>query len=92
MGEKFQQGFRDAAKAHGQEVSVTGHPAMPYMTFVNDDNHEKNRFFCGEASRRGIFLHPHHNWFISAALTEDELNKTIDVADECFKLCKEKYG
>ncbi len=91
-GEKFQQGLRDAAKAHGQDVSVTGHPAMPYMTFANDPSREKNRFFCGEASKRGVFLHPHHNWFISAALTDEDLKKTMDVADECFKLSKEKYG
>ncbi len=92
MGTILQAGLRDHAKSHGVEVSVTGHPAMPYMTFEDDASREKMRFFCGEASRRGIFFHPHHNWFISAALTKDDLARTMEVTDICFKLVKDKYG
>lgn len=92
MGTRFMNGLREQAKLHELEVSVTGHPAMPYMTFANDESREKNRFFCGEAAKRGIFLHPHHNWFVSAALTEEELEKTLDVTNECFKLTAQKVG
>lgn len=91
MGVKFMDGLRSAAKLNEVAVNVTGHPAMPFMTFGDDGNFEKNRFFCGEASKRGIFLHPHHNWFISAALTPQDVDKTIEVADACFKLVAEKY-
>ena len=90
LGRRFQAGLRDQAKAHRLAASVTGHPAMPYLTFTDDPTREKNRFFCGEAAKRGIFLHPHHNWFISAALTDAELSRTLEVTDLCFKLLAEK--
>jgi glutamate-1-semialdehyde 2,1-aminomutase len=92
LGSRFQQGLRDQAAARGIKVSVTGHPSMPYMTFAEDPSLEKSRFFCGAASRRGIFLHPHHNWFVSAALSDQDLARTLEVTDVCFKLVKEKFG
>jgi len=91
-GTQLMDGLRQAANAAGLQVSVTGPPAMPYMTFADDPLFEKNRFFCGEAARRGIFFHPHHNWFVCAAMTESDILRTIDVAFECFKLTKEKFG
>lgn len=92
LGSRLQKGLAEQAVAHGIKVNITGHPSMPYMTFGEDASLEKSRYFCGEASKRGIFLHPHHNWFISAALTEDELKKTLEVTDACFKLVKTKYS
>jgi glutamate-1-semialdehyde 2,1-aminomutase len=90
-GERLMSTLKEQAKAHGLSAGVTGHPSMPYMTFADDPSLEKMRFFCGHAARRGIFLHPHHNWFVSAALTEEDLDKTFEVTDACFKLVKEKY-
>jgi glutamate-1-semialdehyde 2,1-aminomutase len=92
MGTMFMNGLADAAAAAGVKVSVTGPPAMPYMTFADDPLFETNRFFCGEAARRGIFLHPHHNWFVCAAMQEADIQKTLDVASVCFKLTREKIG
>ena len=84
--------MREQSKLHEVETSVTGHPALPYMLFKDDPSLEKNRLFCGEAAKRGIFLHPHHNWFISAALTDEDMDKTLDVTDECFKIVAEQKG
>ena len=92
MGTLLMSGLADAAGAEGIRVSVTGPPAMPYMTFANDPLFEINRFFCGEAARRGIFFHPHHNWFVCAAMTPADIRKTLDVASICFRLTKEKMG
>jgi len=92
LGTRLMEGLREAGKNHGFNVSVTGHPAMPYMTFENDDNREKNREFCAEAAIRGIFFHPHHNWFVSAALNEEDIEKTIEASDGSFKAMKENQG
>ncbi len=92
MGIMLMDGLKDAANAQGVQVNLTGPPAMPYMTFANDPLFETNRFFCGYAARRGIFFHPHHNWFVCAAMKESDIQKTINVASECFKLTKEKIG
>lgn len=92
MGTLLMKGLADAAGAEGVKVSVTGPPAMPYMTFAGDPSFEINRFFCGQAARRGIFFHPHHNWFVCAAMQEPDIRQTLDVASVCFKLTKEKFG
>ena len=92
LGVRFRQGLEQAAAAKGLQVKVSGPPAMPYLTFAGDPTFEKSRFFCGEAARRGIFLHPHHNWFICAALTEADLQETLEVSEACFGLTREKFG
>ncbi len=91
LGSLLVQGLRQAAEAQGIQITVSGPPAMPFMTCANDQGFEKNRFFCGEAARRGIFFHPHHNWFVCAALTEADIEKTVDVAEECFKLTRQHF-
>ena len=88
MGTKLMKGLADAASAAGMTVKLSGPPAMPYMNFDNDAPHEKNRYFCGEAARRGIFFHPHHNWFVCAALTDDDLGKTLDVCGRMLQADK----
>ncbi len=54
MGKKLMKGLEEAASATGVKVTLSGPPAMPYMTFENDPTFETNRYFCGEAARRGF--------------------------------------
>jgi glutamate-1-semialdehyde 2,1-aminomutase len=35
---------------------------------------------------RGVFMHPHHNWFISLAHTEDDIARTLEAARGAFSL------
>lgn len=86
LGTRLQETLREQAKSHGLKISVTGHPSMPFMTFDQDENLEMNRLFCGEAAKNRVFLHPHHNWFVSAALTDSDLERTFEVTDQCFKI------
>jgi len=92
LGSMLKQGMENQACNHAIAVRYTGHPAMPFMIFENDPVFEKAKFFGGEAAKRGIIFHPLHNWFVSAALEEKDIKKTLDVTDHCFKLTKEKFG
>ena len=92
LGEALLGGLQSAAEREGVAVKLSGPPAMPFMTFRDDPGFEKSRFFCGEAVRRGIFFHPHHNWFVNAALTEQDIDRTADVARACFSLTKAHFG
>ncbi|MBN1532261.1 MAG: aminotransferase class III-fold pyridoxal phosphate-dependent enzyme [Spirochaetes bacterium] len=92
LGTRLMKGMEKAAAENGVKVTLSGPPAMPYMTFADDPNLGTNRFFCGEASRRGIFFHPHHNWFVCAAMTEKDIDKTLEISAECFKITREKIG
>lgn len=92
LGTMLMKGLTDAGESAGINVTLSGPPAMPYMTFPDDPTFEKNRYFCGEAARRGIFFHPHHNWFVCAAMEEKDIRHTLDVSSECFKLTRDKFG
>ncbi|MBN2538567.1 MAG: aminotransferase class III-fold pyridoxal phosphate-dependent enzyme [Deltaproteobacteria bacterium] len=89
-GLNLKEGIEAHAKEMGLEIHYTGHPVMPFMHFAGDDDFSINRFFCGEAARRGIFLHPHHNWFVCNAHSQDDIERTLEVVGECFRLTKEK--
>lgn len=91
LGTRLGQGLEAGAEGAGLRIRYTGFPSMPYMIIEGDDNLERNRFFCGEMAKRGVYMHPHHNWFLSAALSDEDLQKTIDTAEVCFKLTKEKF-
>lgn len=91
MGTKLKQGMVEQAAAAGLKIIYTGPPAIPFMRFEGDNDFSVNRFFCGEAAKRGIFLHPHHNWFLSGAHTVEDINKTLQVTEECFRLTKKAF-
>jgi glutamate-1-semialdehyde 2,1-aminomutase len=32
-----------------------------------------------------VYLHPHHNWFVSAALRDTDVDRILDVTDAAFR-------
>ncbi len=91
LGERLKDGMEAEAKAAGVGINYTGHPALPYMTFEDDPTFEKARDFGGEAAKQGVIFHPLHNWFICAAHTEEDIDRTIEVAGRAFRAIKEKH-
>lgn len=92
LGTQLKKGLEEQAAGANLKVSCTGHPAMPFMRFIGDDDFSVNRFFCGEAAKRGVFLHPHHNWFISGAHTKTDIEQTLRVTEECFRLTAKEFA
>jgi glutamate-1-semialdehyde 2,1-aminomutase len=93
MGTRLRQGFDQQARSLGLAIKQTGPPAIPFMTFDADaGSFQRNRVFCAECSRRGVFFHPHHNWFLSAAHTEADIDQTLAVSEVAFKIVKEQFG
>jgi len=92
MGKMLQDGLKQRGEAHGLQVSVTGPPSIPNMTFANETNFRRMQRFSAECSLRGVFFHPHHNWFISAAHEEADIKKGLDIADEAFAIVKKEFG
>ncbi|MRR08407.1 MAG: hypothetical protein EG828_16105 [Deltaproteobacteria bacterium] len=85
-------GLTGLAEKHGLKVSVTGPPAIPFLKFANETNFLRSQFFCAECAKRGVFFHPHHNWFLSAAHTAEDINRTLEIADIGFRAVKERFG
>jgi glutamate-1-semialdehyde 2,1-aminomutase len=92
LGEVLLKGLRERSEAHGLKLSITGPSAIPFVKFANETNFLRSQFFCGECARRGVFFHPHHNWFISAAHTKQDIEQTLDVADTAFGIVKDHFG
>ncbi len=84
MGTELRTGILQQAAARGIEVRYTGPPAMPYMTFAGDRNYQQASAFAAAAVRSGVYLHPRHNWFISAAMTEADLAMALAATQEAF--------
>lgn len=92
LGVKLRDGILQQAAAYGVDAVYSGHPALPFLRLTGDGgDFSHNRFFCGEAAKRGIFLHPHHNWFLSGAHTDADIEKALQVTDECFRLTKAEF-
>jgi glutamate-1-semialdehyde 2,1-aminomutase len=85
MGGRLRDGLAAQAAAHGLAVTQTGPPQIPFLTFDADEGgFARSRQFAAACAVRGVYLHPHHNWFLSAAFGDAELSRTLDVTEEAF--------
>lgn len=83
-GKKLLDGLIRIAKIHGYNLKVSGHPSMPYLRITNDESLMIHQDWCGECTKRGAYFTSHHNWFISTALTDEDIQRTWDIADDAF--------
>ncbi|GAB1457801.1 hypothetical protein MASR2M48_31090 [Spirochaetota bacterium] len=58
---------------------------MWFMNMANDPDFDFHQAWVAECVRRGVFFTNHHNHFINAALSDADIEFTLDVADEAFE-------
>jgi glutamate-1-semialdehyde 2,1-aminomutase len=80
------------ATAHRLNVHYTGHPTMPYLTFPHDTDYERVRLFSVACLEAGLYLHPRHNWFVSAAHTDPVVDAALQATDHAFSAVAEAFG
>jgi glutamate-1-semialdehyde 2,1-aminomutase len=86
IGRELRSAMERQAAAHHLEIRYTGPPAIPFMTFVADGgSFERSRTFAAACTAHGVYLHPHHNWFLSAALDEADVARVLEVTEEAFR-------
>jgi glutamate-1-semialdehyde 2,1-aminomutase len=90
MGEMLKQGLLDQAASLGLKIHYTGPVTIPFMSFEDDKKFAKSRIFCAQAYQEGVFFHPFHNWFLSAAHKEEDIRETLQATQKAFKAVKEK--
>jgi len=90
IGTKLNSGLKELAKEHGYNLKITGHPSMAYYRLTDDPTLMLHQRWCGEATKRGAYFTSHHNWFVSAAHTNEDVEKTLKIADEAFKAISSK--
>ncbi|MCP4644352.1 MAG: aminotransferase class III-fold pyridoxal phosphate-dependent enzyme [bacterium] len=87
-GTKLLDGMVRIADSHGYTMKVTGAPALPYVRLTDDETLMLHQDWCAECTKRGALFTSHHNWFLSAAHTDEDIQHTWDIVDDAFKAVK----
>jgi glutamate-1-semialdehyde 2,1-aminomutase len=82
---------RQAAEA-GVQISLTGPPAMPNLRFAGDGDLARAKTFCGTVATHGVLVHPRHNWFLSAAHTDADIERALDATWQGFRAVRQQLG
>jgi glutamate-1-semialdehyde 2,1-aminomutase len=84
-GERFRAGITSqiGALTHGS-AHYSGPVTMPYITFVGDVDHSIASTFARICLREGLYLHPRHNWFLSAAHHDDVIDRALAATATAF--------
>ncbi len=90
MGRRLREGLQQQAAAHGFTLRQTGPAQMPQILFDDDPDFRKGFAWTQAALKRGVYLHPWHNMFICAALTEGHVSETLAATDAAFETVKKR--
>jgi glutamate-1-semialdehyde 2,1-aminomutase len=91
-GLRLTEGLASQAKAHGLGVTLSGPPQMPFMTFAGDEQFAMANVWSAQAVRRGAYFHPWHNWFLSAAHTDADIDRALEATDGAFAAVQERFA
>lgn len=84
IGERLCSGLKEQAAAAGLPANVTGHPTMPYLSFDGETDRQWTVMFAGECAKRGLYVHPRHNWFVSTAIDDALLDQVLGITEQAF--------
>ncbi|MDG2480548.1 MAG: aminotransferase class III-fold pyridoxal phosphate-dependent enzyme [Alphaproteobacteria bacterium] len=84
LGTQLRDGLAEQANRHGFDLHQTGPVQMPQILFADDPERKTGDAWCLECLKRGIYLHPWHNLFLSLAHTDADIAQTLDVTDAAF--------
>lgn len=88
MGERLREGLKQIASAHNIPLSQTGPAQMPLIMIVDEAGHcdfGKSTAFADGMLEGGAYFHPFHNMFIGAAMTDADIDYTLEIADSVAK-------
>ncbi len=94
-GTRLREGLARQARAHGLRITQSGPVQLPFMTFAADvaaGTFDRANVFTGESARLGVWLHPWHNWFLSAAHTDADVDFALDRTDAAFGAVRARFG
>jgi glutamate-1-semialdehyde 2,1-aminomutase len=92
VGQQLRDGLAAQATAHGFVIRQSGPVQMPLLMFDGDTEFELARVWTREVVSRGVYLHPWHNWFMSAAHTPDDVTAALARTDDAFAALRRQVG
>lgn len=93
-GEQLAKGIHAAAAEHGYQMVISGAASMPSFRIAGDDDEKiaLTTQWSGECTRRGAYLAAFHNQFLSAAHTDEDLDRTAEIASDAFAELRRRHG
>ncbi len=83
-GQVLRAGIAEQAERFDFEINQSGPVQMPYLSFAGDADRSVGSAFAASALRHGVYLHARHNWFVSPALTDDDLAQALGATEAAF--------
>lgn len=90
-GAKLGRELTKAATDYGFNLRVTGAPSLFYLRLTDDPSLMLHQEWIAECVRRGVFFTNHHNHFINAALTDEDIAETVDIARDAFEVIRGRH-
>ena len=90
-GTKLKEGLIAAGSKYGFDLHVTGIPSLFYLRIADDPTLMLHQEWIAECVKRGIFFTNHHNHFINASLTDEDIKETVEIADEAFSIIRNRH-
>jgi glutamate-1-semialdehyde 2,1-aminomutase len=84
VGTRLREGFDQLAHEAGVPIRQTGPVQMPNLSFPDDEEFTKARAFCAAMLERGVVVHPRHNWFLSAAHDDGDVDRFLEAAQDAL--------
>ncbi|MGX1197325.1 aminotransferase class III-fold pyridoxal phosphate-dependent enzyme [Parvibaculum sp. MBR-TMA-1.3b-4.2] len=88
LGDRLRAGLASIANSCGLDLSQTGPSQMPLVMVVNEDGNcdfDRSTAFADGMLAGGVYFHPFHNMFVGAAMTEADIDRTLEVAETVMK-------
>jgi len=83
-GQRLRDGIDAQARRYGLPLRQSGPVQMPVLLFDGDDDRRLGNAYCLEMLARGIYMHPTHTMFLSAAHTDADIDAALAASDEAM--------
>lgn len=90
-GSRLKRELIKTATDYGFNLKITGAPALFYMRLADDPSLMLHQEWIAECVKRGVYFTNHHNHFINAALTDADIDETVDIARDAFEVIRMRH-
>jgi glutamate-1-semialdehyde 2,1-aminomutase len=88
LGARLREGLKVRAQAAGFGFRQTGPVQTPLFLFDEDPDLRMGFFWSSEMLKRGIYVHPWHNMFLSVAMSDDDIDSALKASEGAFAALK----
>lgn len=84
-GRRLRDGIDEQARQYGLPLKQSGPVQMPLMLFEGDVDFTLGNRFVLEALKRGAYLHPWHNMFLSTAHEASHIDRVLEATEGALR-------